>query len=228
MARALEVDWQAASAAGEDDGSIALWIDDVEQTSLTGLDNDTHTLDEIRLGAGVGAFINTFNTPDPDSLYLDAYESRRFSYIGLDPGIVLALKLGIPHTARSAAAPAAQTAGLPRAPLMWLDAVQLEAGGEPTPFAPEATVTRKPAPNAPETDDLEIVRQALQQPHNMPTTPVGQDIHLSLGAPPSPASGRYIASGGVFFPRGTLDGKNAVFKSDGRHDFIVDDDIQRK
>jgi RHS repeat-associated protein len=66
-----------------DNGSLSLWLDDVQKQSLTFVDNDTRTLTDVRLGAqGV-------ETGTRGTVYFDDFESRRFSYIGTlpDPGV---------------------------------------------------------------------------------------------------------------------------------------------
>lgn len=73
----IEVDWQAASGAGANNGSLTLWVDGVQRTSLTGVDNDTHRIDVVRLGAVAGLETGTRGT-----IYLDAFESRRLTYVG--------------------------------------------------------------------------------------------------------------------------------------------------
>lgn len=73
----IEVDWKAASAAGVNNGGLTLWIDDTQQASLTGIDNDTRRIDRLRLGAVAGIDTGTRGT-----YYFDAFESRRQTYIG--------------------------------------------------------------------------------------------------------------------------------------------------
>ncbi len=46
----IQVDWKAATGVGTDDGWGILWIDDVLQESIFGVDNDTLTIRGIRLG----------------------------------------------------------------------------------------------------------------------------------------------------------------------------------
>jgi hypothetical protein len=74
---AIEVDWQAATGAGANNGGLTLWIDGVQQADLTGVDNDTWRIDRARLGALAGMDVGTSGT-----YYFDAFESRRQSYIG--------------------------------------------------------------------------------------------------------------------------------------------------
>ncbi len=73
---AIEIEWWAASGAGANNGGINLWIDGVPSGSLTSVDNDTRRIEYVRLGvSGI----------DPGTLgtyYLDAFESRRQTYIG--------------------------------------------------------------------------------------------------------------------------------------------------
>jgi hypothetical protein len=73
----LELDWQAATAAGANNGRFTLWIDGVQKASLTGIDNDTRRIDRARLGSVAGIDDGTRGT-----FYFDAFESRRQSYIG--------------------------------------------------------------------------------------------------------------------------------------------------
>ncbi len=73
----LEISWLASTAAGANNGSLTFWIDDVQLASLTGVDNDTHRLESIRLGAIAGVDSGTRGT-----YYFDSYESRRLTYIG--------------------------------------------------------------------------------------------------------------------------------------------------
>jgi hypothetical protein len=74
----IEIDWQAATAAGANNGYITLWIDGVQKYTSPGIDNDARRVEEIRLGAVAGIDTGTRGT-----YYFDAFESRRQSYIGL-------------------------------------------------------------------------------------------------------------------------------------------------
>ena len=47
---AIEIDWRAASAAGVNDGAMNLFVNGVQQGSITGVDNDTAVLDSMRIG----------------------------------------------------------------------------------------------------------------------------------------------------------------------------------
>jgi hypothetical protein len=73
----LEIDWQAASAPNANNGSLSFWIDGVERSQLTGVDNDTRHVDLVRLGA-----LSSIDTGTRGSYYFDAFESRRLTYIG--------------------------------------------------------------------------------------------------------------------------------------------------
>jgi hypothetical protein len=83
---AIELDWRAATAAGTNNGSLAFWIDGVQKANLTGVDNDTHRIDRVRLGALSGIDTGTRGT-----YFFDAFESRRQTYIGLAPGVQVAV-----------------------------------------------------------------------------------------------------------------------------------------
>jgi hypothetical protein len=73
----IEIDWQAATAVGANNGSLTLWLDGAQQANLTGIDNDTRRIDRVRLGAIAGIDSGTRGT-----YYFDAFESRRSTYIG--------------------------------------------------------------------------------------------------------------------------------------------------
>jgi uncharacterized protein YjiK len=66
----IEVDWG-------NDGHLSFWIDGVQQANLTGIININYTIDRIRLGAPTLSISGTSG-----SFYIDAFESRRQSYIG--------------------------------------------------------------------------------------------------------------------------------------------------
>jgi subtilisin-like proprotein convertase family protein len=72
----VELDWVQASAPGASDGSFQLWIDGTSTPALTGLDNDEHAVDLVRLGAMV------VKPGAAGSLYFDRFDSRRATYIG--------------------------------------------------------------------------------------------------------------------------------------------------
>jgi hypothetical protein len=68
----IELDWRAATAPGSNDGGLTLWLDGVQQASLSGVDNDTRRIDHMRLGAVNGI------DPGTRGVYtFDAFESSR-------------------------------------------------------------------------------------------------------------------------------------------------------
>ncbi len=75
----VELEWDASTGAGMNNGSTRLWVDDLLKVSQTGLDNDTRRIDRAELGAVTGIDAGTRGT-----LYFDGFVSRRFSHIGLD------------------------------------------------------------------------------------------------------------------------------------------------
>ena len=85
---ALEVDWQAASAVDANDGSLTFWIDDVPTADLTGCDNDTRSIDRVRLGAVASIDPGTHGT-----YYFDAFESHRQTSIGPEAGALVTPRL---------------------------------------------------------------------------------------------------------------------------------------
>jgi hypothetical protein len=74
---AIEFDWQAATASGANNGGLTLWIDGLQSSNITGIDNDTRRIDRVRLGPISGIDSGTRGT-----YYFDAFESRRGTYIG--------------------------------------------------------------------------------------------------------------------------------------------------
>jgi hypothetical protein len=74
---ALELDWRAATGAGANNGGLTFWIDGVQQADVTGVDNDTRRINQVRLGAASGV-----DTETRGSYFFDAFESRRLTYIG--------------------------------------------------------------------------------------------------------------------------------------------------
>jgi hypothetical protein len=67
---AVEVDWG-------NDGHLTFWIDGVQQSSLTGINNSVYTMESVRLGESYLA-----GTGISGTYYIDAYESRKQTYIG--------------------------------------------------------------------------------------------------------------------------------------------------
>ena len=73
----IEVDWQAASAPGANDGALNWWVDGNPRTALSGLDNDTRTIESVLLGAVSGLDSGTRGT-----YFFDAFASGKENYIG--------------------------------------------------------------------------------------------------------------------------------------------------
>ena len=73
---AIELDWQAASAPGANDGHLTMWVNGVQQATLTGIDNDTMRVDSGRLGA------NNVATGTRGTIFFDDFVSHRQTYIG--------------------------------------------------------------------------------------------------------------------------------------------------
>jgi hypothetical protein len=74
-AHSVQLDWRRSSGAGLADGSLTVWIDDVLQEAVTGIETGMHGIDLVRLGptslkAGAGGI-----------LFFDRFESRRLSLI---------------------------------------------------------------------------------------------------------------------------------------------------
>ncbi|MEA3439507.1 MAG: hypothetical protein U9R58_04420, partial [Chloroflexota bacterium] len=73
----IEIDWEAASSPGANNGELTLWIDGVQKEQLTSIDNDTMYIDRVRLGA-----VTEIDNGTRGTYYFDAFESRTEGYIG--------------------------------------------------------------------------------------------------------------------------------------------------
>lgn len=71
--RSIEIDW----AKGAGNGHLSLWVDGRAQTGLTGLSNDTETINYVRWGAVAGLTSGTSG-----SFRMDDFASQRSGYIG--------------------------------------------------------------------------------------------------------------------------------------------------
>jgi Flp pilus assembly pilin Flp len=76
-AHAVEIDWIAATGAGANNGAVTLWIDGASVGSVSGVDNDTRSVMQIRLGTVAGVDGGTTG-----SYYFDAVVARTLTYIG--------------------------------------------------------------------------------------------------------------------------------------------------
>jgi hypothetical protein len=72
----VELEWRKASAPGANDGTFQMWVDHLAGVPLTGIDNDQHSVDFVRLGA------MAIKPGASGTIRLDRFESRRESYIG--------------------------------------------------------------------------------------------------------------------------------------------------
>lgn len=78
--QAIEMEWQASSAVGANDGFLKLWVNDVLVDTINNIDNDTQSIDYASLGA-------LSNAPSgiSGSIYFDGFISQTGGHIGLDP-----------------------------------------------------------------------------------------------------------------------------------------------
>jgi hypothetical protein len=74
---AIEVNWKAATGSGANNGTLTFWIDGAQVGSVSGIANDTHKIDSIRLGA-----VNAIDAGTSGTEFFDAFESRRQTQIG--------------------------------------------------------------------------------------------------------------------------------------------------
>lgn len=75
--RSIEINWAKATASGANNGRLDIWVDGRPQTGLTGLNNDTLTINYARWGAVAGVDAGTSGT-----FRLDDFASQRTGYIG--------------------------------------------------------------------------------------------------------------------------------------------------
>ena len=77
----IEIDWKAATSAGANNGYLSLWIDNSNgaspNTTLSGVDNDTLRVEDVRLGPLQGIDAGTSGTE-----FFDEFVSRRTTFIG--------------------------------------------------------------------------------------------------------------------------------------------------
>jgi YD repeat-containing protein/parallel beta-helix repeat protein len=73
----IELYWLAATAPRAKNGAVTFWIDGSQLANITGVDNDTRRIDQIRLGA-----VQDIDSGTRGILYFDAFESHQFTYIG--------------------------------------------------------------------------------------------------------------------------------------------------
>jgi Zn-dependent metalloprotease len=74
----IEVDWQAASGPGANDGTLALYLDDVLRETLSAMDTDAEVVTTITLGFTS----KTEGVTVSGSMYLDEFASDSDAYIG--------------------------------------------------------------------------------------------------------------------------------------------------
>ena len=75
--RSIEVNWSKATGAGANNGALALWVDGKAQTGLSGLNNDTESINYVRWGAVAG-----LDAGMSGSFRLDDFTSQRTGYVG--------------------------------------------------------------------------------------------------------------------------------------------------
>lgn len=78
--QAVEVEWQAASASGANDGYMKLWINDTLVDTINNIDSDASRITDAFFGLASSVPANSSG-----SVYFDAFESRQGGHIGLDP-----------------------------------------------------------------------------------------------------------------------------------------------
>jgi RHS repeat-associated protein len=76
---AVEVEWLAAGDAESTDGGLIFWVDGEEAGYIPWIDNDTHRVDQVRLGVP-----GMSSTSISGTLYIDDFVSHHSEYIGLN------------------------------------------------------------------------------------------------------------------------------------------------
>ena len=76
----MELEWREATDPSSADGRLVMWINEVQSETREGIANFNLSVDLVRLGLVDGVDTGTLGT-----MNFDAFESRRYSYIGL-PG----------------------------------------------------------------------------------------------------------------------------------------------
>jgi hypothetical protein len=151
----IEIDWQAATAAGANNGTLNWWVDETPQTGLSAIDNDTRRVDRIRLGAVAGMDAGTSGT-----VYFDAFRSGRVNYIGAEVG-------GLGDVVEPTVEPTEEVT--PEATVEPTAEVNPEATDEPTAeVTPEATDESTIEPTAVPTEEPTAVPEPTSTPTPTP------------------------------------------------------------
>ena len=77
--QSIEMEWQAASAAGANDGYLKLWVNDVLADEIDHIDNDTQAIDFVSIGA-----LSNIPSSLSGTMYFDGFVSYTGAHIGLD------------------------------------------------------------------------------------------------------------------------------------------------
>lgn len=67
----IEMDWKAATGAGQNDGHLSLYVDGVLKETLSNIDSDTEYVDSIRIGA-----VDEIDATVSGTFYLDDFASN--------------------------------------------------------------------------------------------------------------------------------------------------------
>ena len=73
----VEIEWQASTGPGANNGFMNMWIDNVLVSSASNVDNDTRGVDSAYLGGTDSLDAGTSGT-----MLFDAFDSRRQTFIG--------------------------------------------------------------------------------------------------------------------------------------------------
>lgn len=75
--RSIEIDWARATAPAANNGRLGFWVDGAVKTGLTGLDNDTLSVNYVRWGA-----VANLDTGTSGTFRMDDFASQRTGYVG--------------------------------------------------------------------------------------------------------------------------------------------------
>jgi len=139
----IEVDWRAKTTSANN-GGLALWIDGAQQFDLTGVDNDTRRIDRVRLGAVSGIDSRTSGT-----IFLDAFESRRLTYIGPATGAPASTSTSLPAASPTPVVGASATPQAPSATAISVTSPAFTATTMPTAVNTSTAVPTSRTPQSP-------------------------------------------------------------------------------
>jgi YD repeat-containing protein len=80
---AIELEWQASSGLGAEDGYTSIWVDDVVVAEVTDIDNDTARIENVELG-----ILTPSSSNFSGAVLFDLFTSKRTGHIGIEPSVI--------------------------------------------------------------------------------------------------------------------------------------------